>query len=231
MSDQRFFEIETALAAVSAGAKRINAPVSSEALIEGMSIESREALNAILLDLFLDLPPQNVSVTSDAKIPQAMRDFGLRIGSIRKSGESLPTTMRFLRVKASWLTVTINLIGLSIAFTLASPTAVVPALTIIKTCFDNLVKLERDSDEDAMRCYESIVRWRAENSGIDAVEWPTLDGIVSQCARLSSETALDVQRAQAALIRLEGLGLVSVVKWGGAGGALEDRGNKWKTIL
>lgn len=230
MSDQRFFEIETALAAVSAGAKQINAPVESETLIEGMSIESRETLNTILLDLFLGLPAQNVSVTPDVQVPQAMRDFGLRIFGIRKPGESLPTTMRFLRVSASWPTVAINLIGLSIALTLASPTAIVPALMIIKTCFDNLVKLERDNDKDAMHCYESIVRWRADNCRIDAAEWPTLDGIASQSAQLPSEKALDAQRTQAALKRLEALGLVSVVKWGSAGGDLEDRGNKWKTI-
>ncbi|SAL79919.1 hypothetical protein AWB71_06006 [Caballeronia peredens] len=231
MSDQRFYEIEATLAALTAGVKDLNAQGSPETLLDHIPDDKAGELNRLLVGLFSDLPPQNIAITPDVQLPQGMKDFGMRIGRTTKPGETLPAKMRFFRVSPSWQSLSINLIGLGLAIALVSPTAVVPALNIVKTCFDGLVTLERDNDADAMTCFEAVIRWRVENAQEDATLWPTLPEIIAQFDSLPNNNILDREKTLTALKRLEKLGIVTVAKWAATAGDMDQENNQWKTVF
>lgn len=229
MSDQRFFEIEAAVDAVVHGAQQINSLVSPDTLIDQMSAKNRSELNDRLVALFSSLPSTLVQVTEDEPTPKALKSYEMRLGRSTKPGSPLPDKMRFFRVKPAWQTLAINVIALGIAVAIASPAGVVPALTIVKTCFDNLVTLERDGDQDSMLCYEAIVRWKMAN--VTSPSDATARQIAEQCAELPGNVDLDPARTLAALKRLEELGLLTVSKWGGSAGNLDEENNQWKTTI
>lgn len=225
----QFYESEAVLAALATALRMRNCGTASNELLRRLSETQANALNDLIVRLVEDLPREIISITENVRSPEKVASYGMRFQR-SSSASGKPSRMRFFRVQESAPALAINTLGLAISVALLSPAAIVPAVTIAKTIWENIVSIEGDHDKVAMRVYDAILIFKA--SQLDNHQNnPTSRSISDITAAEQEGDRVAVADVLVALRRLCELKLVSVDHWGGVGGDLDHADNRWKIVI
>jgi hypothetical protein len=231
MEEKGFFEAEALETAVQAAAERIGAQVDAETLLASCPEEAADRINDILVELLKGLPSELITVREHETPPAGLHGYGMRAHAATDAG--LPARMIFFRVRQAAPTMAIYLLGLAVVFTVlplatAVAPAAIPTLMVLKTAWENIVKLEGAADSAAMRCYEALLRWQSAHP--DGPSHATVAELQPLTA-IGEEEPLAIERLKQGLSHLRDQKLVSVEKWGSDAGRVEDIGNRWTIAI
>jgi hypothetical protein len=218
--DQSFFEAEALEAVIVSSVDRLQLKINPEEILNRLDDEQKAELNRLFVELFEGQP--NASISDEIGAGGQARLFALRL---HRSGGDAPNKMRFFKVKSAWNTLAINLVGFVISIAALQPSAVVPALNIVKSVYDNLVTLKSPDDDVAMKLFESLIKLRA----VAATELGNSNSAIS-AAKLINELGVSKDDVFIALGRLKELGLIEP-EWAALVGDIKNPGNNWKPIF
>jgi len=226
MDERIFFESETLIDSLVDGLKTIDVEIAPEELLNILQEKQADALNDSLVELFRDpMLGEHVETVDNVEPPGIPRGFGSLLRKSVKEGRI--ARMTFFRVKPSWETSAISLIGIGLGLAFLSPTAIVPGVGLIRNVWKNLITLRRPEDSRAIDTYEALLKAQVlhkEGTRIN-VYYPTVRDI-HEASGVLEERAIVLGLAQ-----LKDLKLVEVKKWGGQSWDYEHPENRWYQVF
>lgn len=232
MPEQSFFENEALTDAITAGLRHLGLNQTADRIEERIPTESAISLlkqiHSILEDpSFASSIIARVPGQSPPSAPPGSLSSRLWI----QYGEDKPEKMVFYRVKDSWQTTCLSLVGLTFALFAGSATAViVPASGLLLNTWRNIVALRRPEDSLLLDAYESLLRAQAslldESSGKRAPDVTDIHAAARQGSTLQS-----IEDTITGLKRLRDKGLVEVCDWAANSGDYDNPQNRWRPRL
>ena len=176
-----------------------------------------DAIAECLHDPFLS---EHVDIFDNQALPNS-DGFGAVLRRQIKDGKSQSIT--FYRLKDTWVRDSLLLLGATIGVVIATPAATVPAATLVKNLFSNLLTLRRDANAgELLDAYDALLNAIVS---VGSGPWPS----TLQIQTLNSSMSLaDIT---ASLRRLKDLDLIEVNEWGDGCLDFEHPENRWKPKL
>ena len=212
--------------------------LSNASPIVAPDLDTSSLQESLPADLVAELTRQLAEVLEDSSFtsvstrihnqtaPAAQSGYGLRLRKKYKDGE--PDSMTFYRIKDSWQSSALSLLGLAIALaTHSNAGPIVPSASIVLNSWKQLVTLSKPADALEIDTYEAMIAAFAKLSmRILSAKQPTALEIFD--ARHVNSVISKASDAIDGLKRLKELNLVEVASWGGNSGDYSHEGNRWQ---
>jgi hypothetical protein len=161
--------------------------------------------------------------------PPLPQGYGLRLRTRYKQGHT--ESMTFFRIKDSWQSTALSLIGLGLALAYANPIgAIIPAANLVLNTWKNFVVLRRPDDSLQIETYEALVNAQAEIAKSKSVaKNPTVEDI--HRVGKTKPTLVTLDNVLDGLKRLRERNLVEVASWGKNSDDYSNIQNRWRPKL
>lgn len=224
---QSLYENEALEHLVADGARRLNLQLDTSLVLDLLTMEiacnlHHQALQVLEQDDLKGVVEREL----DQSPPNRDAGYGMRLRTDYQG--STPNAMTFYRIKDSWQANCLSLAGLALALASASPSAVVPAASLLLNTWNNLVILRRPEDAAQLDAYESMVRAKVMLVQKKEKRDPSVIEIHAISINPSSK---GLDETNCSLNRLRVRGLSEVSHWGNASLDYDCTENQWRPKL